>query len=224
MVAAAPLLSDVVGRWVPVPSVVLEIGAGIVIGPVLGWAHDDAVISFLSSMGLTVLMFLAGLEIDTTRVRGRALRQAVTGWLASLLLGIGLAIAIVGLNGFREGLIIGMAVTTTALGTLLPILRDRNELTTPFGTHVIAGAAVGELGPLIAIALLLSTGRFDHTLVVLALFVGFALGSATLAGRPRGERLGRVLDATLTTSGQLAIRLVVLFVAIMVWIAYELDL
>jgi len=222
--AAAPVVSDLLERWVSVPTVVLEIAGGIVIGPVLTIAHEDEVIGVLSDLGLATLMFLAGVEIDLARVRGRPLNRALTGWLSSLVLGIALGVALAGIDGPRSGLVVGLAVTTTALGTLLPILRDSGELRTDFGTEVLAGAAVGELGPLVAIALLLSTDRPAHTVVVLVAFVAIALAAAALAMRPRGRRLGRVLDATLETSGQLVVRVVVLLLVTMVWVAAELGL
>jgi Kef-type K+ transport system membrane component KefB len=224
VVAAAPILADLAGRWVQLPSVVIEIAAGVLIGPALGWAHIDEIIEFLSELGLTTLLFLAGLEIDLPRIRGRPLQRAVTGWGISLVLGVAAGIALSGIDGARSGLIVGLAITTTALGTLLPILRDSGELDTSFGTHVLAGAAVGELGPIIAVAVLLSSDRPARTLIALAVFVVIVLVSALLALRERGPRLARLLEATLTTSGQLAVRLVVLLLAIMVWIASELGI
>ena len=221
---AAPVVSDLLQRWVSIPTVVLEIAGGIIIGPVLDVAHEDEVIGFLSALGLATLMFLAGVEIDLAHVRGRPLQRAVSGWLASLVVGIALGVALTGIDGTRSGLVVGLAVTTTALGTLLPILRDRGELRTDFGTEVLAGAAVGELGPLVAIALLLSTDRPAHTVIVLVAFVAIALAAAALAMRPRGRRLGRLLDSTLDTSGQLVVRVIVLLLVTMVWVAAELGL
>ena len=224
VVVAAPALSDALARRVSVPTVVIEIGLGIVIGPVLHWASDDDVISFLGAFGLATLMFLAGLEIDLPRIRGRPMRRAGGGWLVSLVLGVALGVALVPIDGARSGLIVGLAVTTTALGVLLPILRDSGDLEDDFGTEVLAGAAAGELLPLIAIALLLSTDRPARTVLVLLVFVAIAAAAAFAATRPRGERLGRLLNTTLTTSGQFAIRLVVLFLGAMVWVADELGL
>ncbi|MET0324028.1 MAG: cation:proton antiporter, partial [Ilumatobacteraceae bacterium] len=215
---------DVVERWVRVPSVVIEIAAGVVIGPALGWADVDDVIEFLSQLGLALLMFLAGLEIDLARVRGRPLQRATIGWLASLVIGIALGVSLSSIDGARSGLIVGMAITTTALGTLLPILRDSGETRTPFGTTVLAGAAVGELGPIVAITILLGSDRPARTLVVLILFVVVVIVAAALAMRERNARMARLIEATLTTSGQLAVRLVVLLVGFMVWIADELGL
>jgi Kef-type K+ transport system membrane component KefB len=224
VVALAPVVADALARWVPVPSVVLEILAGVLIGPALGWAHVDDVIEFFSQLGLALLMFLAGLEIDIARVRGRPLQRATAGWLASLVIGIAVGVSLSNIDGARSGLIVGMAITTTALGTLLPILRDSGESRTAFGTTVLAGAAVGELGPIVAITILLGSDRPARTLFVLIIFVVVVIVAATLAMRERNARMARLIEATLTTSGQLAVRLVVLFVAFMVWTADELGL
>ena len=171
-----------------------------------------------------MLMFLAGMEIDLPRIRGQALDRAVVGWVVSLVLGIAVGVSLTSIDGTRSGLIVGLAITTTALGTLLPILRDDGVLDTPFGTHVLAGASIGEIGPIVAITVLLGTDRPARTALVLALFVVLVLGSAWLAMRGRTQRLQRVIDATLETSGQLVIRLVILFLGFMVWVAAQLGL
>lgn len=223
MAAAAPLLSDSVERFVRIPTVVIEIVAGIIIGPVLHVAHDDDIVGFVANVGLALLMFLAGSEIDVPRVRP-VIGRALGNWGTSLILGLALGVALSGIDGPRSGLIVGLAVTTTALGTLLPILRDRGELPTAFGLHVLAGAAVGELGPLVAIAVVLSTDAPARTGGILLGFVALAIVTALAASRPRGERLARVLDATLSTSGQFAVRLVMMYLAVMVWLASEVGL
>jgi Kef-type K+ transport system membrane component KefB len=224
-VAFAPLAADLVGRRVPVPAVVLEILAGIVIGPAaLGWAHVDEVVDFLAQLGLVTLMFLAGLEIDIPRIRGGPMRRAVIGWAASLLLAAVLGVALTGIDGTRSGLLVALAITTTAFGVLLPILRDGGELATPFGTEVLAGAAIGELGPIVVIAVFLGTDRPARALVVLVAFAAVVVIAAAFARRERNAQLARLIESTLTTSGQFAVRLAVLFLVTMVWIASELGL
>jgi Kef-type K+ transport system membrane component KefB len=222
--AAAPIVSDLIEPRLLVPTVVLELVGGILIGPVFDIASEDDIISFLAALGLTTLMFLAGLEIDMPRIRGGPLQRAVGGWVSSLALGLSVGFALTPVDGTRSGLIVGLAITTTALSTLLPILGDSGELQTAFGTEVLAGAAVGELGPLIAISVLLSTDRPARTVLVLVAFVVVVFVAAALAMRPRNERLARLLEQTMATSGQLAVRLVMLFVGVMVWIASELGL
>jgi Kef-type K+ transport system membrane component KefB len=220
----APVLSDLLGRWIIVPSVVLEIVGGVLVGPVLGWVHVDDIITFLSQIGLATLMFLAGFEIDLPRIRGAPLNRALAGWGISLVIGVAIGVALIPVDGARSGLIVGLAVTTTALGTLLPILRDSGALATDFGTHVLAGATVGEIGPIVAITVLLGTDRPARSLAVLMLFVVVVLGASALALRDRGDRLARLVETTLTTSGQLAIRIVVVLLGLMVWLAAELGL
>jgi Kef-type K+ transport system membrane component KefB len=85
----APLLLGLFPR-VRLPAVVLEIVLGIVIGPsVLGWVRFDLPIQVLSVVGLAFLLFLAGLEVELDRLRGRFLRLPLMGFVVSL--GIGLA-------------------------------------------------------------------------------------------------------------------------------------
>ncbi|MFE6489728.1 cation:proton antiporter, partial [Streptomyces sp. NPDC057757] len=152
---AAPLLADRLLRWIAVPTVVFEIVLGVLIGPsVLDWAHVDDLVNALSQFGLAILMFLAGYEIDFAKLRGGPLKRAGTAWLVSLVLALGVG-ALVNRDPW-DGAFAGLVLTTTALGTILPILRDSGELPTPFGSLVMATGAVGEFGPIIAIAVLLS--------------------------------------------------------------------
>src|SRR4051794_26184425 len=84
---AAPLLVGLL-PWLRIPAVVLEIVAGIVLGPsVLGWLHVDLPVQILALFGLAFLLFLAGLEIDVRRLRGRVLLVAAVGYLVTLVLG-----------------------------------------------------------------------------------------------------------------------------------------
>ena len=122
----APLLARALGRWVRVPIVVFELLLGIVFGPsVLGWAHPHAFLATLSQLGLAMLFFVAGSEIEFAVFRGRTGRNAIVGWLISLAVGVGLGWLIA---PGEEAVIIGIALCSTALGTILPILRDAGEL------------------------------------------------------------------------------------------------
>lgn len=223
------ILSDVLGRFVPVPAVVLEILGGILLGPaVLGIAHDNAVVSAFSELGLALLMFLAGYEIQLPRVAGDPLRSAVRGWAGSLLVGLGAGILIVELarpeDGLTAGTMLGLLFTTTALGTILPILRDTGDAETSFGSFILSAGAVGEFGPIVAIALLLSGDSPWHTVLVLVVFVVVAAIVFRLAQRRHPERLASLLRRTLSSSGQLGVRTAMLLVLFMVWVAAELGL
>jgi Kef-type K+ transport system membrane component KefB len=103
----------------------------------------------LSNFGLALLMFLAGMELDLALVRGRTLGLAAEAWAGSLLGGLVVA-AVLLIAGHPHGeVVIGLSFTTTALGTLLPILRDTGTADTPFGRHVLAVGTVGEVGPIV---------------------------------------------------------------------------
>ncbi|WP_327676444.1 cation:proton antiporter [Kitasatospora sp. NBC_00458] len=220
---AAPLLADRLLRWLAVPTVVFEIVLGVLIGPdVLGWVHVDDLVDALSRFGLAMLMFLAGYEIDFAKLRGGPLRQAGAAWLVALTvaLGVGAMVNRDPLNGAFAGL----ALTTTALGTILPILRDAGELPTPFGSLVMATGAVGEFGPIIAIAVLLSGNTPARTAVILAAFAVITAAAIGYARRARPVWMTRLIRHTLRTSGQFAVRIVILVLATMVAAALWLDL
>ena len=215
----APLLVYVAGRRVRVPLVIFEIGLGILVGPdVLGWARPDEVVDTLADLGLSMLIFLAGYEIDFAAVRGDTLRRSVRSWLLSLALGIGLAFLISGGDVF-EAFVIGTALTSTALGTVLPMLRDRGELRGRFGTVVSAFGAVGEFGPVVAVALLLSGRRPAESAALLAAFGAITALAVFWALRPRPPWFGRLTERTLHSSAQFAVRFVMLLLACMLGLA-----
>ena len=225
----AVVLSDMASRWVPVPTVVLEILGGILIGPaVFGLAHDNVIVEAFSQLGLTVLMFLAGYEIQMSRVAGSPLRSACAGWVGSLVLGITAGIVVVTVarpeEGESAGVLVGLIFTTTALGTVLPILRDTGDLDTRFGTFILAAGAVGEFGPILAVAVLLSGQSVVHTIVVLVVFIGIAAAVLAAASRPPSPRVARLMQHTLTTSGQLGVRIAMLLVIFLAWFAGHLGL
>jgi Kef-type K+ transport system membrane component KefB len=219
----APLISD----WLKnrVPDVVLEIALGILVGPyVLGMAKVTPVVDALSFIGLTFLFFMAGYEIDTKRLRGRPLRLASFGWFASLAIALAFA-AVLAITGFTLSiLLIALALTTTALGTLLPMLEDNGELHTRFGTFVLAIGGAGEFLPIVAVTVLLSGDNPFGTSFLLLAFVLMSAGAIALALRPTPARIAILLGRTLDTSQQLPIRIAVLLVVLLVWIASRLGL
>ncbi|MFI9290293.1 cation:proton antiporter [Streptomyces gardneri] len=219
----APLLAYAVGRRLPVPLVIFEILLGILIGPdVLDWARPDALIDGLSQLGLTMLIFLAGYEIEFGKVRGDTLRRAVWSWVAALALGLGTGILLGG--GYAKGVFIGVALTSTALGTVLPVLRDAGALHGRFGSVVMAFGAVGEFGPIIAMALLLSGRAAAESAVLLGVFAALTAAAVLWALRPRPPWFSRIIAKTLHSSGQFAVRFVFLVLALMLGASTALGL
>ncbi|WP_035805657.1 cation:proton antiporter [Kitasatospora mediocidica] len=220
---AAPLLADRARRWLAVPTVVFEIVLGVLIGPDgLGWAKTGPLVAAMSQFGLAMLMFLAGYELDFARLRGGPLRRAGAAWLIALVVALGVG-ALVNRSALT-GAFAGLALTTTALGTVLPILRDSGELGTRFGSLVMATGSVGEFGPIIAIAVLLSGNTPGRSAVILAVFAGITALAVAYARRPRPAWATHLIQQTLRTSGQFAIRAVVFVLAVMVAAAVWLEL
>jgi Kef-type K+ transport system membrane component KefB len=219
----APLVAAAVGRVAKVPLVVFEILLGLVFGPsILGWVPASGFTSALAEFGLAMLFFMAGNEIDFATITGRPLRRAGLGWLLSLALGLGVGILLA--PSVEAGVFIGIALTSTALGTIMPVLRDAGELKTPFGRAITAVGAVGEFGPLIAISLFLSGRSPGIAAVVLVGFAAITAFAIWLAARGRNTRLHGLVAATLHTSGQFAVRLVLLVVAALVCLSIALGL
>ncbi|MEU5000161.1 cation:proton antiporter [Streptomyces sp. NPDC021622] len=220
----APLLAHGAGRWVRIPLVIFEIVLGILIGPdVLGWAHQDEIVEVLSELGLSMLIFLAGYEIEFAAIRGDTLRRSVWAWGFSLALGLGIALALSGLD-LSKSVVIGTALTSTALGTVLPILRDSGDLRGRFGTVMMAFGAVGEFGPIIAMAVLLSGRDPGVSTVVLAAFALITAAAIYWALRPHPPWFAQIIRTTLHTSGQFAVRFVMLLLVAMLALSHAFGL
>ncbi|BEP12404.1 cation:proton antiporter [Acidothermaceae bacterium B102] len=222
--ALAPIVADLLRR-VRLSGAVVEIVLGILIGPaVLAWGHPDSVVDTIAEIGLVFLIFLAGYEIDVPALRGRPLRLAATGWVVSLVLGLAGGLLLAGEGVSVKALVVGLALTTTALGTLLPIASDAGLLDGPLGPHLLAVGAAGEFGPIVAIALLLTGENAARTAVLLVVFALLAVGAALAARRPLPARLRHLMSHTLHTSGQLPVRVALLVVAALVWVASTFGL
>ncbi|MEF3403982.1 cation:proton antiporter [Agromyces sp. CCNWLW203] len=220
---AAPLLVRAIGRWVAIPLVVFEIVLGLALGPaMLGWIVPDDFMTLLADFGLAMLFFLAGNEINFRAIRGRPLNRAAIGWIISLAAGIGLATLLAA--DLPAAAFIGIALTSTALGTIMPVLRDSGDLATPFGVAVIALGAIGEFGPLLAISIFLSGRSPLIAAVVLLSFAVIAGIAIWMAAKGVGKRMHRVITATLHTSGQFAVRLVIFVLLALVALSIVLDL
>jgi Kef-type K+ transport system membrane component KefB len=216
----AALLSD---RGVLVPAVVVELVLGVVIGPeVVGLEVTDTM-TFLAALGLGLLFFFAGYEIDLRQIKGKPLRLAVLGWAMSLAI----AYTVGGLLAWA-GIVLslvytGSAMSTTAIGTLIPVLSDSGELRTRLGRYLLAAGAAGEFGPILLLTLVLSTQGALHNALILLGFVALAVTVAVLVVRSSGHVLP-MLERTMEKSSQLAVRWIVMLVFALAVLAYELGL
>ncbi len=209
-----PLLGQIpVGLKVPV--VVLEVLLGILIGPhVMDLVHFDEFISTMFTFAMAVTLFMAGMELDFSEIKGRPLGLAVAGWGISVALGL----AVVGIfhlvPAVHEPMMVTFALCTTGLGVLIPIFRDGGQLGTKFGRLMLAAGTVGEIGPIVAMSLLLSqtysTWQEAGFLLVFLAIVGVA-AAVGIGARPPSVLafLGRQMHA----STQLPVRIALLMLA-----------
>ena len=168
--ALAPFIAAVL-EGIRLPQVVVLIVGGVLVGPsVLGWA-DPASVELLSDVGLGFLFLLAGYELELGSFRQHAGRLAVVGWLVTAAI----AVAVTGLLAYvgfvRAFVPVALGLTTTALGTLLPILRENSMLEGRFGSYILPAGAVGEFFPVLGIAVFLSAnGQFLGLISLVAMF------------------------------------------------------
>ncbi len=222
----APLLAEIPTGF-RLPVVVLEIVLGVLIGPhAFHLANPDGMIAMLGELGLAFLLFLVGLEIDFDKIRGKPLSLAVGSWFMTFLLAI-VCMFLFNVIGLIQSppLLAATALSTTALGILAPILRDRGELNTDFGKYIVATAAVGEFAPLVIISLLLITTHdtFLHTLFVVT-FIIISLAVANIALHMRSSRLIEKLAHTMQSSGQLPVRICILLQVLLATLAAKFGL
>ncbi|MDQ3875776.1 MAG: cation:proton antiporter, partial [Actinomycetota bacterium] len=205
--ALAPIVVDLPAR-IRLPVVVVEVLLGILVGPdVLGFAKQGTIIDFLSTLGLAFLFFLAGVEIEFERVRGRPARLGAVGWLVSIALGLSIGALLEAVGFVLDWELIGFALCTTALGTLMPILRDEGELESRFGSYVVGIGTSGEFGPIVAVSLFFGAHRTAASAVLLVVFAVIAVAAALVAMRARPRRITRLIAETMQTSAHLAVRL-----------------
>jgi Kef-type K+ transport system membrane component KefB len=207
--AAVPLILGFMR--IRIAEVVLLLVGGVIFGPeVLGWIQIDDSIDLLAEVGLGMLFFLAGMELERHAIQGRSGKLAAIGWLTSLVLAVAISLTADQMGLFDDGLAVAIALVSTALGTLLPIMRDSGLLSTKFGTYFMGAGAWGELGPIIAISVLLGSQSSFLALITLGVFGVIALGLAILPARMKSDRLAQIIERGHTSSSQTAVRLTVL--------------
>ena len=218
----APILGALLRRWVSIPLIVFEILLGILIGPsVLGWVQGGNALDLMSNLGLAVLFFMAGNEIDIASIRGRTGKRALAAWGISIAIALAAAL-IIGTTPAAIA-IITIALVGTALGTITPILRDAGLNKGPIGTAISAAGAIGEFGPLVAITIFLGSNSPIVAFGYLAVFAGVAAFAFFRASHRERPRLVALISASLHTSGQFAVRVVIALLAALVTLALTLG-
>jgi Kef-type K+ transport system membrane component KefB len=231
VVAAVALLAPLLLGLAPrlrLPSAVLEIVAGIVIGPaLLGWVETDTVIRVFALFGLAYLLFLAGLEIDFERLRGRFLRVAGIGFVVSFLIALAVGYGLETSGQVENGLIVAIILSGTSLGLVVPLLKDAGEVGTPFGQLTIAAASIADFATVIILTLAFSreaTGTGAKLLLLAGFVVAAAVAVVGLLRLERSMRLSSVLVRLQDTTAQIRVRGAFLLLAGFVALAESLGL
>ena len=220
---AAPLLVGIFR--LKVAEVVILLGLGILVGPeVLDLVEIDASISLLSQLGLGFLFFFAGLELEPEAIRGRYGKLAAIGWGCTLL-AAGIATWVLESLSVVENFVgFAIVLTSTALGTLLPVLRDSGELKTPFGKFFMGAGAIGEFGPILAISLFLSSFSSFQALISLIVMAVVAFILAKVPAWINSGRLRKLIGSGHYSSSQTPMRITILFLVGLLAVAASLGL
>ena len=222
--ALTPILAGLLSR-LRVPQVVILIVGGILVGPqVLGWA-DPANLELVSNVGLGFLFLLAGYELELGLFRERAGRLALTSWLVTAVVAVAVTGALAAVGFVHAFVPIAIGLTTTALGTILPILRDNQMLEGRFGAFIMAAGAVGEFLPILATAVFLSANGAFLGLLSLVVIGGIALLFTFVSRLARYEKIQGILSAGEHGTSQIRLRwtIVLLFALLVIAADFGLD-
>lgn len=224
-IAFAAAIPAVLPR-LPLPGAVLEIMLGVLIGPqVLGLADTDFVLRFLSDFGLGILFLMAGFELSPALLRGRPIRNATLGWLLSAAIAL-YACFVLNVAGLAATPVLtALALSTTAIGLLLPVLRDAGLMRPPYGPMVLAAGALGEGAPLFILPIVLAhhSGAGAQAVVMVA-FAAFAVVAVALASRASRGAFARLVEQTMGTSGQLPMRLAICLLILLIMISEKFGI
>src|SRR3954447_8949420 len=224
---AAPLALGFVPA-LRVPSIVLEIVAGIVVGPaLLGWIEVDDPVTVFATVGLAYLLFLAGLEVDFERLRGRVLRLALVGFAVSLAIAVVVGLLLAAGGFASQPLFVAIVLSATSLGVLVPVLKDSGESGSTFGQLIIASGTIADFATVILLSLFFSREASSTTTKVIllaGLFIAAVLVALAIAGVERWRRLGDVLRRLQDTTAQIRVRGAFVLLVGLVALANELGL
>jgi Kef-type K+ transport system membrane component KefB len=205
---AAPFVLGLFPR-IRLPSVVLEIVAGIVLGPaLLGFVEVDQSIEVLAVIGLAFVLFLAGLEIELDSLRGRVLRLSAAGFALSFAIAVVVALGLSAGGLVDTPLLVAIILCSTSLGVLVPVLKDSGQISSTFGQLIIAAASIADFGAIILLTLLFSgEGGAGSAAVLLGALVALAAAVALVVrGAERSMRIREDLLRLQDTTAQIRVR------------------
>ena len=205
----APILASIVPRHL-IPAVVLEVLLGLAVGPQgLGWVQPQGAVELLYLMGFGFLLFLAGQDIDPSHFRDPMLRVTGVAYLCSLALAFPVALGLIAVASGADLRLIALALTSSSLGILVPVVRDSGDLNTDFGQLTILAGSVGEFASLLLLTIMFSADAKSTPEQILYVAIMGLAAAATgfgLYGLWRTGRMGRILTSLDDTASQLRVR------------------
>ncbi len=231
VIALIAALAPLVARLIPkgmVPEAVILLIAGALLGPhMAGCIELSEPIQMLSELGLAFLFLLAGYEINPKSLNGSQGKRGLLTWAVSFAAAFAVCAAsdVFGDNHI-ELITMAIALTTTALGTLMPILKERELVGTPVGEAVLSYGTWGELAPVLMMALLLGTRAKWQTMLILALFVLVCVLAALLPAKAKnaGHAAYHFLISKRNGSSQTVVRVTILLLIGLVTMSAVFDL
>jgi Kef-type K+ transport system membrane component KefB len=212
----------------PVPSVVVEVVLGIIVGPsVLGWVEADEVVRIVAVVGLAFLLFLAGLELDLRHLQGPVLRRGLSGFALSLGLALVAGVVLDAFGLVDDPLLAATILTATSLGLVIGVLKETGQSATPTGQLTIAGASIGDVAAIVLLSVLFSAdgSGTGAQIVLLVEYAGLVTAIGVLiAVAGRSHRLGAALVHLQDTTAEIRVRGAVLLVVVLVVLAEHFGL
>ncbi len=215
-ILAIAALAPLVAARLRLPGALLEIVAGIVLGPsLLGLVRTDTTVNALSLLGLSFLLFLAGSEVDLRRFRGTLGRRVAVS-LAISVVAAACVVAVLAVLGVGGAIVIGIALLATSLGLVVPVLADAGALSRPIGRIAVAGASAGEVAAVVLLSVGLAgsdTPLPGRILLLVLLLAGLGAIGLAVAGVEHSMPLSALITRLADTSAQIRVRFTVLLVA-----------
>jgi Kef-type K+ transport system membrane component KefB len=183
--------------------------AGIIVGPaVLGWAHNDATVGVMATLGLAFLLFLAGIEIEFGKLRGQVLKLTALGFLISFGIAVGAGFVLKGAGVVQTPVLVGIILCATSLGVIIPVLKDAGEISSKFGQMVVAAGSIADFGAIILLSAFFSgEGGTGSTLVLIGSLFGIAAAVYVFVRRAeRSKAVMRDLLRLQDTTAQIRVR------------------
>jgi len=211
-----------------VPAVVLEILLGVVLGPsVLGWLEPDLAVRTVALLGLAMLLFLAGLEVDIRNLSGGLLPIAALGYAVSLALGVGAGLGLQAAGWLDDPLLVAVALSATSLGLVVAVLKDAGLLETELSKTVVAAASFADFAAVLLLSVLFSadsgsgSGRIAGFLVFATAVVAVAF---SVSATGRRMRVSEVIIRLQDTTAEIRVRAAMLLMVALAVVAEEIGL